>query len=224
VRAEHVRLEPSVLTTILRISGSGVVQALIGMTSWVGLVRILSTFGSAALAGYTIAVRVVMFALLPSWGMANAAATLVGQNLGAGRPERAEQAVQRAALYNLAFLGSVGLLFVLMAPSVIAIFSSEPEVLSHGMHALRIVASGFLFYAYGMVYGQAFNGAGDTRTPTLINLLCFWLWEVPLAYLLARLLNLGPSGVFASVPIAFSTYAIVAVLLFRRGRWKKVKV
>jgi putative MATE family efflux protein len=224
VRAEHLRVDPSVLTTILRISGSGVVQALIGMTSWVGLVRILSTFGSAALAGYTIAVRVVMFALLPSWGMANAAATLVGQNLGAGRPERAEQAVQRAALYNLAFLGSVGLLFVLLAPSVIRIFSDEPEVLGHGMHALRIIASGFLFYAYGMVYGQAFNGAGDTRTPTLINLFCFWLWEVPLAYVLARPLHLGPSGVFASVPIAFSTFAVVAVLLFRRGRWKKVKV
>jgi putative MATE family efflux protein len=224
VRAEHLRLEPSVLATILRISGSGMVQALIGMTSWVGLVRILSGFGSAALAGYTIAVRVVMFALLPSWGMANAAATLVGQNLGAGRPERAEQAVQRAAVYNFAFLGTVGLIFVLLAPSVIGIFSQQPEVLSHGVHALRIVASGFLFYAYGMVYGQAFNGAGDTRTPTLINLCCFWLWEIPIAYVLARPLHLGPTGVFASIAIAFSTFAVVAVLLFRRGRWKRVKI
>jgi putative MATE family efflux protein len=224
VRAEHLRLEPGVLTTIVRISGSGVVQALIGMTSWVGIVRILSGFGAAALAGYTIAMRVVMFALLPSFGMANAAATLVGQNLGAGRPERAEQAVRHGALYNLVFLGGVGLLLVIFARSVISIFSQDPEVLGYGSTGLRIVAAGFLFYAYGMVYGQAFNGAGDTRTPTLINLFCFWLWEIPVAYFLAGPLHLGPTGVFLAITIAFSTTAVVSVLLFRRGRWKKIKV
>jgi Na+-driven multidrug efflux pump len=190
----------------------------------VGLVRILSSFGSAALAGYTIAIRVVLFALLPSWGMANAAATLVGQNLGAQRPERAEQAVWRAAFYNLIFLGGVGVLFVLFGGPIVRLFTSEPEVVSYGSHALRIVSAGFLFYAYGMVVTQAFNGAGDTRTPTVINLVCYWLWEIPLAYVLSRPLGLGPTGVFWSITIAFSTMAVVSVLLFRRGTWKKQKV
>jgi Na+-driven multidrug efflux pump len=186
--------------------------------------RIVAGFGSAAVAGYGIAIRVVLFALLPSWGMANAAATLVGQNLGAGRPDRAEQAVWRASLYNLVFLGSLGLLFVVWSEAIVRGFSPDPVVVAHGARALRIVSAGFLFYAYGMVVTQAFNGAGDTRTPTLINLFCYWLWEIPLAWLLAKPLGLGPTGVFVSVLVGFSTMAVVGVVLFRRGRWKGVKV
>ena len=217
-------IEGSALGTILGISGSGVLQAFIGTVSWVALVRVLSTFGSSVLAGYTIAMRVVMFALLPSWGMANAAATLVGQNLGAGRPDRAEQAVWRAAFYNLLFLGTVGLLFVVFAGPIVALFSSEPAVQQTGALGLRIIAAGFLFYAYGMVVTQAFNGAGDTGTPTLINFICFWLWEIPLAYVLAHLAGMGPQGVFLAITIAFCSLAVMGVALFKRGKWKAKKV
>lgn len=224
VRSEHLRPDPETLRTILRISRSGVVQTLIGMTSWLGLVRILARFGSGPLAGYTIAMRVVLFALLPSWGLGNAAATLVGQNLGANNPARAEQAVWRAALYNLVFLGAVGFLFVLFGVEVVRLFSVDPAVVVEGGRALRIVAAGFGFYAYGMVVSQAFNGAGDTRTPTRINLACFWFGELPFAFLLARALGLGPIGVYLSVAAAFSAMAVVSVALFRRGGWKAVKV
>jgi len=224
VRREHLRVDAGVMTSIVRLSGTAVFQAFIGTTSWVALMRIVARFGSTAVGGYGIAMRVVLFALLPSWGMANAAATLVGQNLGAGRPERAEQAVWRAALYNLAFLGCTGLLFVVFGDVIVRVFSSDPAVVAYGTRALRIISAGFLFYAYGMVLTQAFNGAGDTWTPTLINLFCFWLFEIPLAWLLAQPLGLGPTGVFAAVLLGFSTMAIVSVVLFRRGRWKRVRV
>ncbi len=224
VRRAHLRVDAEVMRAILRISRSGIVQALIGTTSWVGLVRILSTFGSTVLAGYTIAVRVVLFALLPSWGLANAAATLVGQNLGAGHPERAEASVWRAARYNTVLLSLVGILFVAGAHAIVAGFSPDAGVVLVGSRALRIVGLGFPFYAVGMVMTQSFNGAGDTRTPTLINLFCFWLWEIPLAYLLAKPLDLGPTGVFVAIAVAFSTMAVVAGILFRRGRWKRIKL
>jgi putative MATE family efflux protein len=224
VRREHLRIDTGVIATIGRLSGSAIFQAFIATTSWVGLVRIAAGFGSTAVAGYGVAMRVVLFALLPSFGMANAAATLVGQNLGANRPDRAEQAVWRAALYNLVFLGCTGLLFVLAADAIVRGFSSDPAVIAYGTRALRIISAGFLFYAYGMVMSQAFNGAGDTWTPTLINLFCFWLWEIPLAWLLAKPLGLGPTGIFVAVLVGFSTLAVVGVLLFRRGRWKRVRV
>jgi putative MATE family efflux protein len=224
VRREHLQIDTGIMTTIVRLSGTAIFQAFIGTTSWVALLRIVARFGSTAIGGYGIAIRVVLFALLPSWGMANAAATLMGQNLGAGRPDRAEQAVWRAALYNLVFLGGTGLLFVLFGETIVRGFSSDPAVVSYGTQALRIISAGFLFYAYGMVLTQAFNGAGDTWTPTLINLFCFWLWEIPLAWLLAQPLGLGPTGVFVSVLVGFSTMAVVSVVLFRRGRWKRVKV
>jgi len=220
----HLRVDPDSLRTIVRISRSGMVQMLIGMTSWIGLVRILALFGSAALAGYTIAMRVVMFALLPSWGLGNAAATLVGQNLGAGSPERAEQAVWRAARYNLIFLGAVGAALVLFAPAVIRLFTQDAGIVAQGGPCLRIVAAGFGFYAYGMVVLQAFNGAGDTRTPTWVNLGCFWLGELPLAYLLCRATGLGTRGVYVAIALAFSASALVSILLFRRGTWKRVRV
>lgn len=224
VTRRHLRLEPRLMGQIARLSGSASLQALIGTASWIGLVRIISTFGSAALAGYTIGIRVVIFALLPSMGMSNAAATMVGQALGAGKPERAEEAVWKAGFYNLVFLGGIGALFVLFAPALVALFTTDPAVAVHAISCLRVVASGFLFYAYGMVLTQSFNGAGDTFTPTLINLAVFWLWEIPLAYVLAIHLGLGPSGVFWSITIAFSTLAIVSALLFRRGKWKTRKI
>jgi len=167
---------------------------------------------------------VVMFALLPSWGLGNAAATLVGQNLGAGSPERAEQAVWRAARYNLIFLGAVGAALVLFAPAVIRLFTQDAGIVAQGGPCLRIVAAGFGFYAYGMVVLQAFNGAGDTRTPTWVNLGCFWLGELPLAYLLCRATGLGTRGVYVAIALAFSASALVSILLFRRGTWKRVRV
>jgi putative MATE family efflux protein len=216
----HFRLDPSVMLRLVRLSGSGTFQVLVGTATWIALVRIIASFGSEALAGYTIGVRIILFALLPSWGLSNAAATMVGQSLGAGKPDRAERAVWVAARYNLYFLGSIGLLFVVFATPIVRWFTTEPAVVSHGADALRVVSSGYLFYAYGMVLTQAFNGAGDTWTPTLINLFCFWLWEIPLAYALAIWLGLGPHGVYLAITIAFSTLAVVSAVLFRRGRWK----
>jgi putative MATE family efflux protein len=220
IRAGHLRVDPPVMGTLLRLSGTGIFQILIGTTSWIGLVRVISTFGSQALAGYTIAIRIVLFAILPSWGMANAAATMVGQALGARKPERAEQAVWRAGLYNLCFLAVVGLFFLIFAPVLVNLFTPDPEVRRLATIGLRVVSAGFPFYAYGMVLTSSFNGAGDTWTPTLLNLFCFWLWEVPLAWVLSKHFGWGPSGVYLSIAVAFSTLAVASAVLFRRGRWK----
>jgi Na+-driven multidrug efflux pump len=209
------------------LSGTATFQVFVGMASWIALTRIVSSFGSAAVAGNIIGMRVIMFALLPSWGMSNAAATLVGQSLGAGKPERAEQAVWRAGFYNMIFLGCVGLMFFVFADSIVGIFThaaAGPEVHVYGVDCLRIISCGFLFYAYGMVLTQSFNGAGDTRTPTVINVFVFWLWEIPLAWLLAFKLGMGPRGVFLAAAIAFSTLAVVSAYFFRRGRWKTKRV
>ncbi len=224
VQRRHLRLRPELMKAIGRIAGSGAFQAFVGVASWIGLVRILSGFGSEVLAGYTIAMRVVMFALLPSWGVSNAAATMVGQSLGARDPRRAERAVWLAGFYNMWVLGAVGLAFVLFAPAIVGLFTTDPEVAGYGADCLRVVAAGFLFYAYGMVLTQAFNGAGDTWTPTMINLGVFWLFEIPLAWTLARTTGLGPHGVFLAITIAFSTLAVVSSLLFRRGKWKTKRV
>ncbi|HTO97699.1 MAG TPA: MATE family efflux transporter [Myxococcales bacterium] len=220
----NLRLDLAVMRTVARLSGSGALQSIVGMVSWIGLVRIVATFGSEALAGYTIGLRIVVFALLPSWGMSNAAATMVGQSLGARDPDRAERAVWRACFYNLLFLCSIGLLFVVFARPIVRAFTSDPVVLEHGAGCLRIIAAGFAFYAYGMVLSQSFNGAGDTVTPTVLNLIVFWLWEIPLAFVLAKLAGLGPRGVFLAVAIAFSTLAVAAGAIFRKGRWKQVVV
>ena len=224
IRREHLRIDRAVQAAILRLSGTGILQILIATTSWVGLTVVVTGFGSLAVAGYGIATRIVMFALMPSFGMANAAATLVGQNLGAGHPDRAEQAVWRASFYNLILLGSVGLLFIVFGEVIVRAFSTDPVIVGYGTTALRTISAGFLFYAFGMVVTQSFNGAGDTRTPTLINLGCFWLLELPVAWLLARPLGLGPRGVFIAVLVGFSTMAIVSSVLFRRGAWKRVRV
>lgn len=217
---QHLRLEPAIMARLIRLSASGTFQVFIGMASWIGLVRIISSFGSNAVAGYTFGIRVILFALLPSWGMANAAATMVGQALGAKNPDRAERAVWKAGFYNMIFLGIVGILFVLFAPQIIWFYTSDPEVARYGVDCLRIVAYGFLFYAYGMVLGQSFNGAGDTWTPTILNLFVFWLWEIPLAYVLSVVWGMGPRGVFVAITIAFSTLAVASGLVFRRGKWK----
>jgi putative MATE family efflux protein len=215
-----VKLHLQTMVTLLRLSGPAAFQVMVGMASYVGLVRIIASFGSAALAGYTIAFRLVIFALLPSWGISNAAATMVGQNLGARRPDRAERAVWQSAFYNLLFLGALGVVFMLFAPRIIGLFSTDPAVHRYGVWGLRIVSAGFLFYAYGMVLTQSFNGAGDTWTPTVINLFVFWLFELPLAYVLATRTGLGPLGVFAAMAISYSSLAVVSAIIFRRGKWK----
>jgi len=220
IKRHHLRLEPSIMARLIRLSATGTFQVFIGMASWIGLVRIISSFGSNAVAGYTFGIRVILFALLPSWGMSNAAATMVGQALGAKNPDRAERAVWRAGFYNMIFLGLIGLAFILFAPQIIWFYTDDPDVAKYGVDCLRIVAYGFLFYAYGMVLGQSFNGAGDAWTPTIINLFVFWLWEIPLAYILAVKFGLGPRGVFVAMTIAFSTLALVSAVVFRRGGWK----
>ena len=224
VGRRHLRLDVPVMRTVAQLSGSGAFQSIVGMASWIGLVRIVATFGSQALAGYTIGIRIIVFALLPSWGMSNAAATMVGQALGAKNPERAERSVWRACLYNLAFLSAIGLGFVVFARPIVWAFTADPQVLAYGTQCLRIVAAGFAFYAYGMVLSQSFNGAGDTATPTLLNLIVFWLWELPLAWALAVALGMGPSGAFVAIAVSFSTLAIAAGAIFRRGKWKRIVV
>jgi Na+-driven multidrug efflux pump len=220
----QIRIQYDVLLRLLRVSLTGILQFAIAHTSWIGLVRIVSIFGAAALAGYTIAIRVVIFVILPSWGMSNAAATLVGQNLGAGHPERAEKAVWRTGLYNMAFLGTVGIFFIFFAEPVVRLFTHDPAVVPLGAACLRIVSYGNLGYAYFMVMMQAFNGAGDTITPTIVNFFGFWLLEIPLAYWLAIPLRMRSNGAFFSIAIAETSMAIASAILFKRGKWKKQKI
>jgi putative MATE family efflux protein len=220
----QVRLQADVMLRLLRVSLTGILQFAIAHTSWIGLVRIVSIFGAAALAGYTIAIRIVIFVILPSWGLSNAAATLVGQNLGAGKPDRAEKAVWRTGLYNVIFLGGVGVLFVFFAEPVVRLFTHDPEVVPLGAACLRIVSYGNIGYAYFMVMMQAFNGAGDTVTPTIVNFFGFWLFEIPLAYWLAIPLHMKSNGVFFSIAIAESAMALASAILFKQGRWKKQKI
>ena len=220
VGRRHIRVDVGVMRQILQLSGSATIQNLIGMASWIGLVRILAGYGSDALAGYTIAVRLIIFALLPSWGLSNAAATMVGQSLGARKPDRAEASVWRAGRYNAVFLTTVGLFFFVAAPLVLKAFTSDPTVSGYAVQCLRIVALGYPLYAYGMVLTQSFNGAGDTWTPTWLNFACFWVFELPFAWALAHLAALGPAGVFWAITAAFSMLAVASVLVFKRGRWK----
>jgi putative MATE family efflux protein len=221
VRRRNVRFEPEIALRLVRLSVGGILQLLIATASWMGLVRILTPFGAAALAGYTIALRIIIVAILPSWGMTNAVATLVGQNLGAGKPDRAEKSVWITGLYNMAFLLLVAAVFIVWPEPLIRVFTSDPEVLAMGATCLRVVSYGYAFYAWGMVMMQAFNGAGDTATPTWINLGCYWFFQIPLAVVLARVLEMGPLGVFLAITIAESVLAVVGVLVFRRGKWKE---
>jgi putative MATE family efflux protein len=217
-------LDFGVMLRLLRVSVGGMFQFLVATASWLGLMRIVSDFGDAAIAGYTIAIRIIIFALLPSWGMSNAAATLVGQNLGAGKPDRAERSVWVAGLINMAFLGVVTVIFLILAEPLIRLFTTDAAVVPYGVAALRFISYGYVFYAYGMVMVAAFNGAGDTTTPTLINLGCYWLLQIPLAYTLATIAGLGAQGVFLAITIAESFIAIIGILMFRRGTWKTRKI
>ena len=220
VRPEHRKFDPKLLWSLVSLSGTAVMQFLIATASWSGLVMIVAGFGSVAIAGYQIGLRVIIFVLLPAVGLANAAATLVGQNLGAGNPERAERSVWMAGGLNAALLGVAGLMFVLFADLVISIFTDDPAVGGYGRDCLKIVGYGYAFYGLGMVMESSFNGAGDTWTPTYLNFFIFWLFEIPLAYLLAYRFEFGPQGVFWAITLAFSLLAVSAALLFKRGKWK----
>jgi putative MATE family efflux protein len=221
---EQLRVKWDVLWRLLRVSLTGILQFLIGHTSWIGLVRIVSVFGSSALAGYTIAIRILIFVILPSWGLSNAAATLVGQNLGARQPERAETSVWRTGLYNMLFLGGIGVFFVFFSVPVVRLFTQDPAVVPLAATCLRILSYGNIAYAYAMVMLQAFNGAGDTVTPTIVNLFGFWMLEIPLAWWLAIPRGMKSSGVFFSIVVAEAAIAGASVILFKRGRWKVKKI
>ncbi|HEX8163457.1 MAG TPA: MATE family efflux transporter [Pyrinomonadaceae bacterium] len=224
IRLEQFRPNFPLMGRIVRISTGGMLQFLIGTASWIAIVRIVSVFGSAAVAGYTVAVRIIVVALLPSWGMSNAAATLVGQNLGAGKPERAEKSVYKTGFVNMFFLAGVTLVFLLSAERLVGFFTTDPAILPYGVDCLRVISYGYVFYAWGMVVSQSFNGAGDTYTPTLLNLFCFWLFQIPLAYFLGRHTQLGVRGVFMALTLAQSLLAVLSVAVFRMGRWKTKKV
>jgi putative MATE family efflux protein len=224
VRASQLRVDFLVLWRLIRLSLNAMFQYLVQMASWIGMVRIIASFGSDATAAYTVAFKVIIFAILPSWGMSNAAATLVGQNLGAGKPGRAESSVWRTSLSNMLFLGVIGALFIVFARQIIGIFTSDPAVAPLAVSALRLFSCGNISYSYGMVITAAFNGAGDTATPTALNLVCFWLCQIPLAWALAFHTGLGPNGVYVAVVISDSLLAALGILLFRRGKWKQVTV
>lgn len=221
LHAHHWRINWKILRRLSRVSATGMLQFIIAHASWIALVRIIAFSGAAALAGYTVAIRIVIFTLLPAWGLSNAAATLVGQNLGARQPDRAEAAVWRTGMYNVVFLGCIGLLFVVMPDALVRIFTQDPEAIRYGGDCLRIIAYGYLFYGLGMVLVQAFNGAGDTTTPTIINLGVYWALQIPVAWWFAMKLNWGAHGTFWAVPIAEGTLTAVGILLFRRGAWKR---
>jgi putative MATE family efflux protein len=221
ILTRQIRLDLGVMTRLVRVSLTGILQFLIAHASWIGLVRIISLFGSAALAGYTVAIRIVIFAILPSWGLSNAAATLVGQNLGAGHPERAEKSVWRTGLYNMIFLGSLGVAFLLWTVPIIHLFTHDPAVVPLAVSCLRILSYGNMAYAFGMVMLQAFNGAGDTRTPTVVFFFGYWMLEIPVAYVLAVPMGLESKGAFLSILIAETAIAAVSAILFRRGTWKQ---
>lgn len=224
VGIKDVVLRASEMWNLVKVSLGGIGQFIIGTSSWVFLMRIMAEFGSEVLAGYTIAIRVLMFTLMPSWGMSNAAATLVGQNLGAGNADRAEQSVWKTGKYNAYFMVIVSLFYLFFADAILKIFSQDPEVIKYGALSLRVIAAGYVAYAYGMVIIQAFNGAGDTRTPTIINFFCFWLFQLPFAYLAAISLDMGVLGVLLAITIAEVLIAVIGIILFKKGKWKAVKV
>ena len=217
-------LRAKVMYNLIKVSLGGIGQFLIGTSSWIFLMRIMSEFGSEVLAGYTIAIRVMMFTLMPAWGMSNAAATLVGQNLGAGQPQRAEDSVWKTGKYTAIFMAIVSIAYLLFAKTIISWFTIEPEVIKQGALCLQIIAVGYIFYAYGMVVIQSFNGSGDTKTPTYINFICFWLFQLPFAYLGAITFDLGPTGVFWAITLAEVLIAVIGVIWFRKGKWKETKV
>ena len=216
----NMRLVPELAIRMLRISIGGVGQFLVSTSSWIVIMRIVAIYGSTAVAAYTVALRVLEFIWLPAWGLGNAAATLVGQNLGAGKAERAEKSAWRASRYNTIFMTVVGLSIIAFAPAIAGFFSSDPVVVQLTTSCLRILGIGFPVYGIGMVMVQALNGAGDTITPTVLNLICFWSIQIPLAYWLATAAGLGPNGVFVAIVVSEALLTLLGVIVFRRGRWK----
>jgi putative MATE family efflux protein len=219
-----VKADFAIIGELLKVGLTGTAQLLINSASWIFMVRLIAQFHDEAISGYQVAIRVIIFFLLPAWGMSNAAATLVGQNLGAGLPDRAVRSVRTAALYNGVFMAAVTLVFLFAAGPIVSFLNKDPNIQSLAILALRIISLGYVFYGVGMVLTSAFNGAGDTRTPTIINLFCFWGFQIPLAWLLANKLGFGPAGVFAAIPVTESTLTVVSFVVFRRGKWKKVKI
>ncbi len=224
LRRSHLRMQPALMARLVRLSATGTLQTFIGTASWIGLTRVTAIFGAEALAGYVIAIRIIIFAILPAWGLSNAAATMVGQGLGAGDPDRAEKAAWISCRMNLYFLGAVSVFFIAFAPAIVGLFGGTGEASATAITGLRIVSIGFIFYAYGMVLTAAFNGAGAVWTPTVLNFICFWLLEIPLALLLSFTFGMGPTGVFIAMTISFSMLAVISGWLFRRGRWKTAQV
>ncbi len=224
IRVRDLILQINVMMNLVKVSLGGIGQFLIGTSSWVFLMRIMSEFGSDVLAGYTIAIRVMLFSFMPAWGMSNAAATLVGQNLGANKPDRAEKSVWVTGKYNAYFMAIVSMIYLVFAKQIIMLFNQEPSVVKYGSLCLQVIASGYVFYAYGMVVIQSFNGSGDTKTPTLINFICFWLIQLPFAYIVSIYFEAGPKGVFWSITIAEVMIAIIGIVWFKKGKWKTVKV
>jgi putative MATE family efflux protein len=221
----HFRPDGVIIRGLTKIAWTGTTQFLIGSASWIVMTRIIASFNdTAATAGYQVSIRILLFFLLPAWGMSNAAATLVGQNLGAGLPDRAEQSVRTASIYNAGFMLVVTLLFLFAASPIVKVINPDPAVEEFAIKVLHIVSIGYVFYGVGMVLTNAFNGAGDTRTPTVINLFCCWAFQIPLAWTLAIGLKLGPKGVFWAILITETAISIVSFIIFRRGRWKRVKV
>lgn len=225
VKAAHFRWDNKVMKTLVQVASPATLQFIIQSGSWIVLGMLVArTGGTEATAGWQIAFRNIAFFILPAWGLSNAAATLVGQNLGAKQPERAEKSVLLAMKYNAVFMAAVTLLFLFFASPIVSIYTQEPGVQDYGTQALKVIGSGYIFYGIGMVMIQALNGAGDTKTPTWLNLFGFWLFQIPLAWLLAKTFGLGPVGAFAGIPIAETAIAIAAYILFKKGRWKKVQV
>lgn len=221
---ENIRTNWSIVKQILTLSIGGTGQYLIGSASWIFLMRIIADFGEDVVAGYITAIRVIVFTILPAWGFANAAATLVGQNLGAGKPERAEKSVWRTAFLTMLFFIGVAFIFFFFGEPILSFFIHDAKSIEQGKECLQIISLGYLFFAYGLVITQALNGAGDTKTPTILNFFCFWLMQIPLAWLLAVALKMGPKGVYIAIGVSETLLAIASILIFRRGKWKKVKV
>jgi putative MATE family efflux protein len=224
IAKENLELNYKVVKRVLKVSGGGMGQFMIDSASWIFLTRIIAEFGSNALAGYTIAFRVITFTLLPAWGLSSAATTLVGQNLGAGKPRRAEVSVWLTARYNMIFLGGATAAFFFLGDHLAGLFTQEPAVISVASSGLKIITLGYIFFGLGMVMVQAFNGAGDTRTPAIINILVLWVLEIPLAYLLAVYFDFGVTGIFVTIACSHSTHALISWWVFRKGKWKTVKI
>lgn len=220
----HLQIKLKVMIQLFKLSAGGILQNILATSSWIALYRIISELGSDVMAGYTISIRIIVFVLLPSWGLSNAASTLVGQNLGAKQPERAERTVWITAVANMVLLGSLGIVLIIFPETFIRLFISDPDVIANGAVSLQIISIGFVSYGLGMVLIQAFNGSGDTMTPTRINLFCFWLFEIPLAYLLAIVFDLKIYGISIAIVAAETALTLAAWHYFRKGKWKTVKI